>query len=245
MAQSTPESTPPTTPPDPADGADVPATPPRPGRRPWILPVAAVAVIAVLVVGVAVVVTQWDTTVTPDPQRVAELEDEEAELDTTRVAELASLTEETRDALTPVAAELQTSQSAEEAPSDLDSLLTTVEEAEESFTDPPSGTTEHNLAWGGVESSVRLFASALRAHAAASEAEGDLAADLDDHAHTLTGQALASWEVSSGQVEVLAAAADHDVQLSLSAASTTVEENDDSAAAGAIESDPSPATADE
>lgn len=233
MAQSTPEPTSPRTPPNPPEGEEAPTASEPPGKRSWLYPVAAVAAIAVLVAGVAVVVIQWDTPVAPDPERVAELEDEEVERDTTQVAELASLTEETRDTLTPVAAELQSSQSSEETPSDLDSLLTTVEEAEASFTDVPSGTTEHNLAWGGVESSVQLFDSALRAHAAASDAEGDLAADLHDHAHALTGQALASWEVASGQVEVLAAAADHEVQLSLSAAGSTAEQAESTPSPGA------------
>ncbi|PRY01727.1 hypothetical protein [Allonocardiopsis opalescens] len=148
----------------------------------------------------------------PDPERVAELEAAEAERDRAQVGALGELAAGTREDLLPVLEGLGrvlpapggdgAAPAGEPAGADeVAGWQEAVDAAAEPFATPPSGSTAHNVAWGGLRSGVELLASSVSAYDEALAAEGErrerlvlLAADLRD-------QALRAWSVGATQLD--------------------------------------------
>lgn len=182
-------------------------TPPR--RKRIALIGVAVAAIAVTVITGTVIVAGSDDTVGPDPDRVAELEQQESERDAAQVEELVALTEDTHDAVADVVRELDTALPTEGGPgpvADADTVgewQDTLADVATDLEDPPSGSSEYNIAHTGLNGSVDLLISAVTAYDMALDGD-DPDPELTELAGSLRTQAVNAWSVSATQLDLLA-----------------------------------------
>jgi hypothetical protein len=173
-----------------------------------------VALVALVVL--VIVLMRDDASGGPDPDRVAELEAEEAERQAEQVVELTDLAFSIHDELLPVLEGMNevlpvdgsaSSRSADD--DELSSWKAATDAAVGSFADPPSGSTGHNIARGGLQVSAELLASAVSAYELALDADGGHRAQLEELAADLRLQAVRTWSVAATQLDVLNIDAGH------------------------------------
>ncbi|QVQ53335.1 hypothetical protein J4H86_06090 [Spiractinospora alimapuensis] len=188
-----------------------PDTPPR--RRRTLLVGVAVAALSAAAITTVVVTGGDDDTVLPDPDRVAELEQQESERDVAQVEELITLTEDTHDAVADVVGELDTALppdggSGPVADSDtVGEWRDTLADVATDLEDPPSGSSEYNVARTGLKGSIDLLVSSVSAYDMALDGD-DLDPELTELASSLRTQAVNAWSVSATQLDLLAVEAE-------------------------------------
>lgn len=183
--------------------------------RPVLIGVGVVAVVTAVVVAVLVLTGDDDASVGPDPERVAELEAERAERDAAQVAELTELARTIHAELVPVLEEMNETLPADGADTaavtgaQVASWRDATDSAVASFADPPSGSTGHNVARGGLRVAVELLASTVTAVELAREADDDGRAALESQAAELRKQAVRAWAVAATQLDMVNIEAGH------------------------------------
>lgn len=173
-------------------------------RGAWVLVLALLAAAGVVV---AASLVAGGKAGGPDPDRVAQLREQEERRFAAQVAELTELARSLHAALLPVLTGLHEVSPDDGAPltssDDLRSWRAVIDDSVAKFGDPPSGSTATNMVREGLHLSVRLLGSALTAYESALAAEGDERQRLHKLAVDLRSQAVDAWSIAATQLDQL------------------------------------------
>ena len=183
----------------------------------WWLTGGSVLLVGAVVAAVVFVFMGGDDQVTPDPERVAELEASAEERHVDQVEDLIGHTRAAHDEVLPVLESLNEVLPADgSAPSEdfpgtdeVDDWHSTVRNAGAHFDHADSGETGFNITHTGLSGSVDLLGSALTAYNSAVQADGAEQLELLELAADLRDQAVTAWSVSATQLDVVSIEAGH------------------------------------